>query len=262
MLRDRFVPCSGMRDLIEPLWLPLMVLVGTWVTLWRRHRLVRWMKIIGTSSLVALWAASAPLGAFLLERPLVVESLPEAGWAPDYIYVLSAGFDLGDSPEQDSSGLETTRRVNRAVSLWREFPSSMLVMAGAQPGMEGRRPPEQQGRLMQDQALRLGVPTDHIVIDSVSLNTNGHAKVANGADFLESTTPIAIVTSDFHLRRSRREFARYFGNLRMVGSDPDVTDTSWSDLSVWSLLPRVDALQRSTLYLREYVALVLSDIRN
>ena len=115
---------------------------------------------------------------------------------------------------------------------------------------------------MQDQALRLGVPTDHIVIDSVSLNTNGHATFANGADFLESTTPIAIVTSDFHLRRSRREFARYFGNLRMVGSDPDVTDTSWSDLSVWSLLPRVDALQRSTLYLREYVALVLSDIRN
>lgn len=251
-----------MRDLVEPLWLPMVVLVGVWVGLWQLHRLPRWSKVTGTPALIALWLVSMPLGAFLLERPLVTESLPEAGWSPDYIYVLSAGFALGDRPEDDSSGLETTRRVNRAVALWREFPSAILVMAGAQPGLVGVREPNQQGLLMQAQAERLGVPTDAIMIDAISLNTNGHAKVANDADHLQPKTPLLIVTSDFHLRRARREFSRYFDDVRMVGSDPDITDTTWENINIASIFPRVDALRDSTVYLREYVALVLSDLRN
>jgi len=70
------------------------------------------------------------------------------------------------------------------------------------------------------------------------------------------------VTSDFHLRRSRREFARFFSNLRMVGSDPIITDDSFGDISLRSFIPQVDALSDSTIYLREYVALALSDLRN
>ena len=251
-----------MRDLVEPLWLPILVLVGVWVVLWRTKRLPRWGAFTGAAGLFALWLVSMPFGAFVLERPLVSESPPEDGWTPDYIYVLSAGFDLGDRPQDDSSGLETTRRVNRAAAIWRDFPSATLVMAGAQPGLDGVRESTQQGFLMQAQAERLGVPSEAIIIDSVSLNTNGHAKVAKDADFLQSTTPLLIVTSDFHLRRAQREFSRYFDNLRMVGSDPDITDTTWGDIGITSFFPRVHALRDSTVYLREYVALMLSDLRN
>ncbi|MFZ9577448.1 MAG: YdcF family protein [Ilumatobacteraceae bacterium] len=251
-----------MRDLVEPLWLPILVLVGVWVVLWRTKRLPRWGAFTGAAALFALWLVSMPFGAFVLERPLVSESPPEDGWTPDYIYVLSAGFELGDRPQDDSSGLETTRRVNRAAAIWRDFPSATLVMAGAQPGLDGVRASTQQGYLMQAQAERLGVPSEAIIIDSVSLNTNGHAKVANDADFLQSTTPLLIVTSDFHLRRAQREFSRYFDNLRMVGSDPDITDTTWGDIGITSFFPRVHALRDSTVYLREYVALMLSDLRN
>jgi uncharacterized SAM-binding protein YcdF (DUF218 family) len=137
-----------------------------------------------------------------------------------------------------------------------------LVMAGNQPGAESLRPADQQGNLMREQAERLGVPAESILIDSVSTNTNGHAKVARDAGFLTPTTPLAIVTSDFHLRRSRREFSRFFDNVRMVGSDPAIIDDSFSDLSLRSFWPRVDALRDTTTYLREYVALALSDLRN
>ena len=247
---------------MEPLWLPILVLVGVWVVLWRTKRLPRWGAFTGAAALFALWLVSMPFGAFVLEQPLVSESPPEDGWTPDYIYVLSAGFDLGDRPQADSSGLETTRRVNRAAAIWRDFPSATLVMAGAQPRLDGVRASTQQGFLMRAQAERLGVPSEAIIIDSVSLNTNGHAKVAKDADFLQSTTPLLIVTSDFHLRRAQREFSRYFDNLRMVGSDPDITDTTWGDIGITSFFPRVHALRDSTVYLREYVALMLSDLRN
>jgi uncharacterized SAM-binding protein YcdF (DUF218 family) len=251
-----------LRGLIDPLWLPLTALIAIWVVLWRRQSLQRWMKPVGTSALVALWLTATPFGAMMLERPLVTESSIEDGWTPDYIYVLSAGYDVADAPEEDSSGLETTRRVNRAARLWREYPTATLVMAGSQPGMDGTRAPEQQGLLMQAQAERLGVPTENIIIDSVSLNTNGHAKVARDSGLHEKDDPLAIVTSDFHLRRSRKEFRRYFTNIRMIGSDPIRTDDSFSDLSLSSFFPRVDDLRDTAMYLREYVALALSDLRN
>ena len=251
-----------LRGLVDPLWLPLIALIAIWVVLWRRHSLQRWMKPVGTSALAVLWLASTPFGAMLLERPLAVESTIEATWTPDYIYVLSAGYDVADAPEEDSSGLETTRRVNRAARLWHEFPTATVVMAGSQPGMDGIRDPEQQGLLMQVQAERLGVPKEKIIIDSVSLNTNGHAKVARDSGLHEKNDPLAIVTSDFHLRRSRREFGRYFSNIRMVGSDPVRTDDSLSDLSLSSFFPHVDDLRDTATYLREYAGLALSDLRN
>lgn len=191
----------------------------------------------------------------------MVESTIEDGWSPRYIFVLSAGFDVADLPELDASGTETVRRVNRGVMLWREYPSATLVMAGAQPGMQGLREPEQQGRLMQAQAQRLGVPVTNIIIDAISMNTAGHAKQARDSALFAPDTALAIVTSDSHLRRARREFSRYFNNVRMVGSDPVITDDSFEDISVASLFPRIDAAAEATMYLREYVALILSDFR-
>jgi hypothetical protein len=48
----------------------------------------------------------------------------------------------------------------------------------------------------------------------------------------------------------------------MVGSDPDITDDTFGDVSLRSFWPQVDALRDSTTYLREYAALALSDLRN
>ena len=104
-----------LRGLVDPLWLPLTILIAIWVVLWRRGSLQRWMKRVGTTALVALWLVATPFGAMLLERPLVTESTIGDGWTPDYIYVLSGGYDVADAPEEDSSGLETIRRVNKAA---------------------------------------------------------------------------------------------------------------------------------------------------
>ena len=251
-----------MRDLVEPLWFLVVVLIGVCTVLWRTRRLVRSTKITGAAALTALWFLSTPFGALVIERPLVAESALEPGWAPDYIYVLSGGYDIGDKPEYDSSGLETLRRVNKAAEMWKQYSDAVLVMAGSQPGMDGLRPANQQGLLMQVQAERLGVPTSKIRVETISLNTNGHAKVARDSGWHQPTDPLMIVTSDFHLRRSRREFARFFSNLMMVGSDPIITDDSFGDVSLRSFIPQVDALSDSTIYLREYVALTLSDLRN
>lgn len=251
-----------LRRLIDPLWPILTMLIGAVATQWRRVAMQRWAKFSMVAAISTLWIISTPFGALVLERPLVVESKLEAGWVPQYIYVLPAGYDLGDVPEHDSSGLETTRRVNRAAELWRRYPMASIVMAGSQPGMESLRDARQQGLLMKAQAERLGVVTEKIIIESQSLNTNGHAKVARDSRLHQPDDALAIVTSDFHLRRSRKEFSRFFGNIRMIGSDPSSNKTSFAGTRLDSFLPTVDALSDSTIYLREYVALLVSDLRD
>ena len=250
-----------LRDLVDPLWLPLGVLIGIWVVIWRKGSLRRWMKMVGTAALAWLWIVATPFGALILERPLIAESTIDDGWRPDYIYVLSAGFELADETEGDSLGLETVRRVNRAVLLWRQYPTATMIMAGSEPGKDAFRDPGRLGSLMQEHANRLGIPVARIRIDSVSLNTYGHAAVARDSGLHDPDTPIAIVSSDFHLRRARREFSRFFTNVRMVGSDPEITDSSFGSLSLGSFLPQAAAVADSTRYLREYVALTLSDLR-
>lgn len=250
------------RDLVDPLWLPTTTLVVVWVVLWRAGTLRRWMKIVGTAALCWSWVIATPFGALVVERPLVVESSISDEWSPDYIYVLSAGFELADRPEGDSPSLETVRRVNRAVALWREYPTATLIMAGAEPGKLALRAPDRMGTLMRDLAHSQGVPAERVRIDSVSLNTNGHAKVAEESGLHGPDAPIAVVTSDFHLRRARHEFRRFFTNVRMVGSDPTVTDPTFGGLGIGAILPQTRSLEESRNYLREYVALLLSDLRN
>jgi uncharacterized SAM-binding protein YcdF (DUF218 family) len=251
-----------LRRLVDPLWLPLITVAIVLYLQSRRTTVQRWATISVAAALGSLWTLGTPIGALVLERPLVTESKLESDWVPQYIYVLAGGYELGDVSEHDSSGLETTRRVNRAAELWRRYPNAALVMAGAQPGMEGVRDPRQQGLLMQAQAESLGVPAEKIIIESQSLNTNGHAKVARDSGLHQPDDPIAIVTSDFHLRRSRREFSRFFSNLQMMGSDPAITDASFRNINLGSFFPKVDSLHDSTIYIREYVALLLSDLRN
>ena len=91
-----------LRELIEPLWLPIFVLVAVWVMAWRSG-LTKWSRIAGTAALAAMWLMSTPLAAFVLERPLATESQVDANWSPDFIYVLAGGYDIGDSEEQDAT---------------------------------------------------------------------------------------------------------------------------------------------------------------
>jgi uncharacterized SAM-binding protein YcdF (DUF218 family) len=249
--------------MVEPLFVALVVLAAVVAEVWRRGALTRWQRVIALVALLGLWIVSTPLGAWMLERPLRVETgiTDDASWSPKYIYVLSAGFEIGDREEQDFSGFETSRRVNRAVVLWREHRTATIVMAGTPPEARGRRGEQRQGELMQQQAERLGVPPERIMIDDVSTNTAGHARVAHETGFLSRDTPLAIVTSDFHLRRARKEFSRYFGDLTMVGSDP-VSTREPPGWSLRALLPRVNFLGDSTLCMREYVALSISDLRS
>ncbi|MGA1359284.1 MAG: hypothetical protein ACO31U_06730, partial [Ilumatobacteraceae bacterium] len=72
-----------LRQLIDPLWPVMVALAIILVTQWQRLNMQRWARIGVVTALGSLWMLSTPIGALMLERPLVTESALESDWVPD-----------------------------------------------------------------------------------------------------------------------------------------------------------------------------------
>jgi uncharacterized SAM-binding protein YcdF (DUF218 family) len=63
---------------------------------------------------------------------------------------------------------------------------------------------------------------------------------------------IAIVTSDFHLRRARGEFNKYFDNVAAFGTDDSASTLSWLDF-----VPLATHLDENSYRIKEFAAIIL-----
>ena len=65
---------------------------------------------------------------------------------------------------------------------------------------------------MAQRALALGVPKEKIRIDAKSNNTWENAVELNKM-FANKTIHVGLVTSGYHMKRSEKEFKKYFRNV-------------------------------------------------
>ena len=128
----------------------------------------------------------------------------------------------------------------------------MVVFSGQEPGTEGERPPTRHGELAAERAVSLGLNKSRIIIESTSFNTQGHAIQAKTLSGIKSNTPIAMVTSNFHLRRALREFHRYFSNVYSFGTE----DQDFS-FSLISFVPFTASLDDNTYRIKEFVGIIV-----
>ena len=240
-----------MKSLINPLlWFLLLQTAGLCVLLRRmsgRSRLL-WSLLLLS---ILLGMASTPLAWRGLEASLRVASIPDSTIAPAYIFVLGGGYLPGVIPEEDVLVVESQRRVLRAITLWRRFPNARLVLSGAVHEYDGFREPDRLAQLMADAAMRRGVPTSAILLEPRSINTREHPIEALKLSGVTSTTPIAVVTSDWHIRRAEQEFRRYFQQVYNYPAPP-----LQGAMGLQSLIPSADSLGANTLLLREWVGIL------
>ena len=69
---------------------------------------------------------------------------------------------------------------------------------------------------------------------------------------IKSNSPIAMVTSNFHLRRALREFHRYFSNVYSFGTE----DQDFS-FSLISFVPFTASLDDNTYRIKEFVGIIV-----
>lgn len=244
-----------MRSLIDPVWFLLLVLtVTTFVTV-ASSKLGRVIKLLARVSISMLVFLSTGIATLIFDQILATETSPGSDWSPEFIFVLGGGYELGANAAQDFLGTESIRRVNAASALWQKYPKSIVVFSGRQPGTETERAATRHGELSSEHAISLGLTESRIIIESTSSNTREHPIEALKLSRVKQDSKIAIVTSDFHLRRATGEFKKHFQDVESFGTGDAVSGLSWLDF-----VPLATHLDENAYRIKEFAGIIISKL--
>lgn len=244
-LAGPFIIAPG-KAFTEPLFLVITISLLSLLLGLRRARPRKPVALVMVL-LVVLWILSTRYVATALVRSLLVHE--HSNVSPAVIVVAGAG--------SSADGLSSTSeyRVERAVRWWRRHPRALLVMAGADTLPDGLSP--DTALLMRSEAIRHGVPARQVAVDDKSRDTREHAIELARRPGLTRDTPIGVVTSDWHMRRTLAAFRRHFRTV--VGyQDEDSYDER---VIAGSFLPEAKSLVVSTSMLHEWVGIAWYALR-
>jgi uncharacterized SAM-binding protein YcdF (DUF218 family) len=125
---------------------------------------------------------------------------------------------------------ECKRRVEAAVRLFESRSTDRILMSGrCTPGREeGLK--ETEAETMRQYAIKLGVPASAIMVEEKAMDTVGNAMYTRGmVDGLPEVRRIIVVTSDYHVERTRYLFVKAFGSARPISFIGAYIDMSKED---------------------------------
>ena len=241
-----------MRSLIDPVWFLLLVLTFAVFVKVANSKLSRVIKLLARVNISMLVFLSTGIATLIFDQILANETSPTSEWSPEFIFVLGGGYELGANAAQDFLGTESIRRVNAASALWQKYPKSIIVFSGRQPGTENDRAATRHGELSSEHAMSLGLTESRIIIESTSSNTREHPIEALKLSQVERDSQIAIVTSDFHLRRATGEFKKHFQDVESFGTGDAASGLSWLDF-----VPLAKHLDENAYRIKEFAGIII-----
>ena len=242
-----------MRPLVDLLWLLLIILTTAIFANFKNTKINQSVKISARISIAMIVFLSTGIATLIFDQILTTATSPQANWSPEFIFVLGGGYELGENKAQDFLGTESIRRVNAASALWREHPEAQVVFSGGQPGTESDRAATRHGELSSEHAISLGLSESRIIIESSSLNTGQHPIDALKLSGVSQESRIAIVTSDFHLRRALGEFKKHFKKVEAFGTGDATNGLSWLDF-----VPLTTHLDENSYRIKEFAGIIIS----
>jgi uncharacterized SAM-binding protein YcdF (DUF218 family) len=191
----------------RPASVPFFVFVlaaGLILAMTRRHtRALRWYL---AAVLLGYWVFSAPACAERLTawsgrgfHPLL--DAAEARGA-QVVVVLGAGSRTfrASGSALNMMSWEGAFRVLEGARLYRVLDHPTVIVSGGITSREKGSRPESEG--MRDAIVQLGVPLDHVLMESESKTTREEALIIRRMFADRTDQPIVIVTSPSHMRRS------------------------------------------------------------
>ena len=171
----------------------------------------------------------------------------------DIVVVLGGGASDNNYVEETMPSYQTTCRLLYAVQVFIKSGAGHLVCAGK--GVTRLS----EAEVMGIAAKRVGIPATMITIAPKSRNTKEHAEELNNI-FQDKGIKIGLVTSAYHMKRSEREFKKYFPNVIPLPSDYLYISPSLS-LSMITFLPRSENIFKFSMALHEIIGIAFYKIR-
>jgi uncharacterized SAM-binding protein YcdF (DUF218 family) len=199
-------------------------------------------------SIVLIYGASiAPVANYLcyyLEKDYI--NNPAAGNKNiDAIVVLGGGTkDINALKDTFNTGIESLCLLH-AVVVYNKTGAKPFVCSGKGDGKVS------EAEVMARLAEKLGVPKEKIRIEPNSKNTGENAAEVNKI-FINKNINVGLVTSAFHMKRSEREFKRYFNNV--VPLPAHYLYSSPMGNTVIRYMPQSKELYKTSIAFKEIVA--------
>jgi len=182
--------------------------------------------------------------SYQLEKKYIKAAPAQDGANLDVVVVLSGGAHDIKAANATFSGEATMARLAHAVRVYKHYNAKYLVCSGT------GKTKVPDAELMAQMAQDFGVPKERIRIEAKSENTYEHALEFNRM-FVDKDMKVGLVTSAFHMKRSEREFKKYFSNVFPMPSH--YLFASPSGTAAVRFIPQSQPLANNALILREYV---------
>jgi uncharacterized SAM-binding protein YcdF (DUF218 family) len=240
-----------MQALLSPLGLALLACLMELVPHARIPRLVRWaVRAVGLICVILMTPLGANALVYQIESWVSTAEVCQADHWPEDVVLLSGGLLRKPEDAADFSALTTSslRRLSLAVRAVPQHPEARLIVSGGGPHAL------KESEVLAALAVRLGVPPDRLIQETVSSSTMGSAQaLAQQQTRLSLAHRVGVITSALHMPRAILAFEQ-------AGFEPCAIPAYSSFLASGGALgyhlPQSSALQKSEDALHELFGLL------
>ena len=236
-----------LKGFLDPLFIVFILLFISFILFWLNCKKKNGALILLLSIVLIYGAGIDPVANYLcyyLEKDYINNPITEDKNI-DAIVVLGSGTkDINALKKTFNAEIESLRLLH-AVEVYNKTGAKYFVCSGK--GSDKTSQAEAMARL----AEKLGVPKEKIKIEPNSKNSGENAIEANKM-FANKNINIGLVTSAFHMKRSEREFRKYFNNV--VPLPAHYLYSSPIGNAVIRYMPQSEELYKTSLAFKEIIA--------
>ena len=248
---------------LSPLGIWLLFGLFALLRVFGRGSVRQWILVLAQVQLLAFslpWVADGLFGSLESEARRLQEAKPaRLANHLNAIVVLGGGMQGSYAGVRNMPDLnDTSDRVWAASRLYKQGVAPVVVVSGGGFVQDAKKQVEAQA--MRELLVDLGVPADAIVLEQRSRTTLENAQQTAvqlkdlniGQDHLKHANAwsVALVTSAFHMGRAVALFENEGFDVYPVRADVRIIP---DEKSVWEYLPKPQALELSTMAIKEYM---------
>ncbi len=241
-------------QLIYPVSLTIWLTILAGLFAWRGRK--RLAGIALSLSVAVLWVCSmegvADYLSISLERtylPVPIENSPVA----DAIVLLGGGIETAESPRLSPDLNRGADRVLHAARLYKAGKAPVVITSGGSIPWMGMTMPESIA--MKTLLQEWGVPDATIIMEPNSLNTYQNALETKQILIKNGLNNVLLVTSALHMPRALATFQS--AGVDVIPSPCDFEAIDKQQRTILDWLPKVEALERTTRVIKEYMGITV-----
>jgi uncharacterized SAM-binding protein YcdF (DUF218 family) len=236
------------KGIMDPLFIIFVLLLIALIVFLLNCKKKSDSLIILLSVILLYGAGIAPVSnylCFLLEKDYIIHVNNNVNKNIDAIVVLGNGTKEIKSLKETFSSEAGYLRVLHAVEVYNKIQARYFVCSGKGEGDVS------EAQTLAKLAETLGVPKEKIRMESNSRNTGENASEVKKI-FGSRKVNIGLVTSAFHMKRSEREFKKYFDNVTPLPAH--YLYSSPLGNVIVRYMPQSGELYKTSIALREIIA--------